>query len=101
MNATVMHRFQVEDPLHGEVDDAAGGGHLTAPMPGVVVSVAVVEGQMVKRGVALMILEAMKMEHTIVSPADGRVAAIHFAVGDRVGEGQELTAIEEEIKTDQ
>jgi 3-methylcrotonyl-CoA carboxylase alpha subunit len=96
-----MHRFQVEDPLHGEVDDAAGGGHLTAPMPGVVVSVAAVEGQMVKRGAALMILEAMKMEHTIVSPADGRVAAIHFAVGDRVGEGQELIAIEEEIENDQ
>lgn len=94
-----MHRLQVEDPLHGEVDDSGGGGHLTAPMPGVVVSVAVVEGQIVKRGAALMILEAMKMEHTIVAPADGRVATIHFAVGDRVGEGEKLIAIEDESES--
>ena len=94
-----MHRLQVEDPLHGEVDDSAGGGHLTAPMPGVVVSVAVVEGQIVKRGAALMILEAMKMEHTIVAPADGRVVTVHFAVGDRVGEGEELIAIEDESES--
>jgi 3-methylcrotonyl-CoA carboxylase alpha subunit len=52
--------------------------------------VAVKEGQAVTAGEVLMVIEAMKMEHTIAAPYDGVVRAIHFARGDRVPEGSEL-----------
>ena len=68
----------------------AEGGRLTAPMPGKVVSFAVKAGDTVKRGQALAVLEAMKMEHTIAAPADGVVAELLYAPGDQVVEGAEL-----------
>ena len=68
----------------------AEGGHLTAPMPGKVVSFAVKAGDSVYKGQALALMEAMKMEHTIASPADGTVAELLFAPGDHVTEGAEL-----------
>jgi 3-methylcrotonyl-CoA carboxylase alpha subunit len=49
----------------------------------------------VAKGQALLILEAMKMEHTITAPADGRVKEIHYAAGDQVLEGAELITLEE------
>ncbi|WP_342129666.1 acetyl/propionyl/methylcrotonyl-CoA carboxylase subunit alpha [Hydrogenophaga sp. OTU3427] len=66
------------------------GGRLTAPMPGKVVSFAVKAGDVVKKGQALAVLEAMKMEHTIAAPLDGTVAELLFAPGDQVSEGAEL-----------
>ena len=66
------------------------GGRLTAPMPGKVVSFAVKAGDVVKKGQALAVMEAMKMEHTIAAPADGTVAELMFAPGDQVTEGAEL-----------
>jgi 3-methylcrotonyl-CoA carboxylase alpha subunit len=68
----------------------AAGGKLTAPMPGKVIAVSAVAGAKVARGAALMVMEAMKMEHTIVAPADGIVAEVLYAVGDQVAEGAEL-----------
>ncbi len=59
-------------------------------MPGQVVAVAVKAGDVVTRGTRLMVIEAMKMEHTIMAPGDGTVTSIRFAVGDKVGEGEEL-----------
>jgi 3-methylcrotonyl-CoA carboxylase alpha subunit len=67
-----------------------GGGRLTAPMPGKVIAVATAAGAKVARGAALLVMEAMKMEHTIVAPADGIVAEVLYAVGDQVAEGAEL-----------
>jgi 3-methylcrotonyl-CoA carboxylase alpha subunit len=61
-----------------------------APMSGTVVAVLVKPGQSVAKGAALVVLEAMKMEHTIVAPAAGIVEAVNFAVGDRVAEGEDL-----------
>jgi 3-methylcrotonyl-CoA carboxylase alpha subunit len=49
-------------------------------------------GTSVQRGQPLMIIEAMKMEHTVAAPADGVVEAVRFAVGDQVEEGTELIA---------
>ncbi|TFY96293.1 acetyl/propionyl/methylcrotonyl-CoA carboxylase subunit alpha [Ramlibacter humi] len=66
------------------------GGRLTAPMPGKVVSFAVKAGDAVKKGQALAVMEAMKMEHTIAAPADGTVAEVLYAPGDQVAEGAEL-----------
>lgn len=72
----------------GEVH--AEGGRLTAPMPGKVVSFAVKAGDSVKKGQALAVMDAMKMEHTIAAPQDGVVAELLYAPGDQVVEGAEL-----------
>ena len=69
---------------HGET------GRLTAPMPGKLVSFAVKVGDSVKRGQTLAVMDAMKMEHTIVAPADGVVAELLYADADQVSEGAEL-----------
>ena len=83
------------DPLaHAGVEEAHGG-HLTAPMSGLVVAVMVKPGEQVAKGAPLMILEAMKMEHTIAAPAAGTVKAVNFAAGDRVKEGADLVDIDD------
>ena len=86
-------RLTLVDPL-AQTDDVEHGGHLTAPMSGTVVAVLVAPGDVVEKGAPLVVLEAMKMEHTIVAPAAGRVAAVHFGAGDRVGEGADLVDVE-------
>ena len=73
---------------------AARTGSLAAPMPGRIVQVMSRAGEAVKKGQALLILEAMKMEHTITAPADGVVKEIHFAAGEQVLEGVELITLE-------
>jgi 3-methylcrotonyl-CoA carboxylase alpha subunit len=77
-------------PAAGEDPTA---GKLTAPMPGRVTRVLVGPGAGISRGDPLMVIEAMKMEHTIVAPADGVVAAVRFGVGERVEEGAELITL--------
>jgi len=62
-------------------------------MPGRVTQVMVEVGDTVSRGKPLLIIEAMKMEHTVGAPADGVVEAVRFAVGDLVEEGAELIAL--------
>ena len=86
------HRLTIHDPGAAAAAQAGSGGLLTAPMPGKIVRVLVAEGDKVKRGTALIVLEAMKMEHTITAPADGVVERLAFAVGDQVQEGVELVA---------
>jgi 3-methylcrotonyl-CoA carboxylase alpha subunit len=72
----------------GEAEEATG--RLTAPMPGKVLSFAVKAGDAVKKGQALAVMEAMKMEHTISAPQDGVVGELMFAPGDQVMDGAEL-----------
>ena len=86
-------RISLRDELHG-LDVDAGGGTLAAPMPGKIVAVMVKPGQKVDKGTPLVVLEAMKMEHTIAAPADGVVKEIHYAPGEQVLEGAELIAFE-------
>ncbi len=74
----------------------AGGGRLTAPMPGKVIAVNTHAGARVNIGTPLLVMEAMKMEHTIVAPADGVVAELLYSVGDQVAEGAELVRFEAE-----
>jgi len=69
-------------------------GSLAAPMPGKVLQVLVQAGSEVAKGAPLVILEAMKMEHTIAAPHDGRVAEIHVKAGEQVDEGVELLRLE-------
>jgi len=68
-------------------------GMLVAPMPGRVISVLVKRDAIVNKGQALMVIEAMKMEHTIRAPADGTVTAISFSEGELVDEGSELLTV--------
>jgi 3-methylcrotonyl-CoA carboxylase alpha subunit len=80
----------IDDPRTKEFSASAATGGLTTPLPGIVSAVAVQEGQAVTAGEVLMVIEAMKMEHTIAAPYDGVVRSIHFVRGDRVPEGSEL-----------
>ena len=66
---------------------------VTAPMPGKVVKVNVSVGQAVKRGEAVLILEAMKMENDIVAPQDGTIASINVSNGDAVESGAVLVTM--------
>jgi acetyl/propionyl-CoA carboxylase alpha subunit len=71
----------------------AEAGSLVAPMPGAVVRVEVAAGASVAAGSTVIVLEAMKMEHAVRTPADGIVTAISVAVGDQVDSGQVLAVV--------
>jgi 3-methylcrotonyl-CoA carboxylase alpha subunit len=81
------------DPWQPRVVDEGGSGHLLAPMSGSIIAVNVKKGERVAKGAALLILEAMKMEHTISAPVDGVVEAVFFAAGEQVKEGAELVSL--------
>jgi 3-methylcrotonyl-CoA carboxylase alpha subunit len=83
-----------DDPLHLVEAGGAHGGGLTAPMPGKVVALLAAAGQQVDKGAPLLVLEAMKMEHTITAPKNGRVKAFRYAAGDQVADGAELVDFE-------
>ncbi|MBV6272711.1 acetyl/propionyl/methylcrotonyl-CoA carboxylase subunit alpha [Alcaligenaceae bacterium CGII-47] len=90
------HTLTWADPIalaEGQVDERQGG--LTAPMPGKILSIAVQAGQTIERGAPLIVMEAMKMEHTIHAPTDGIVEEVFFVVGDQVTEGSALIALRE------
>ena len=73
---------------------AAGGETVSAPMPGTILEVRVSNGQAVKEGDVLFILEAMKMENEILAPVAGKVAAVSVAKGATVSAGDALCAIQ-------
>jgi 3-methylcrotonyl-CoA carboxylase alpha subunit len=88
-----FRRLALKEPLQGINEDAVSGS-LAAPMPGRIAQVLTRPGAPVKRGDALLILEAMKMEHTITAPVDGVVKEVHYAAGEQVLEGALLIALE-------
>jgi 3-methylcrotonyl-CoA carboxylase alpha subunit len=88
-------RLRHVDPLAHAATEDAHGGHLTAPMSGAIVAIMVKPGDRVAKGAPLIVLEAMKMEHTIVAPADGIVATVNYGMGDRVAEGADLVDLED------
>ena len=79
-----------DDPLHLVPAGGHAGGGFTAPMPGKVAALLAPLGQRVEKGAPLLILEAMKMEHTLTAPEAGTVAAFRFAPGEQVEEGAVL-----------
>jgi 3-methylcrotonyl-CoA carboxylase alpha subunit len=82
------------DPFAGEAGEAAAASRIVAPMPGTVTRILAEPGADLQRGAPLIVLEAMKMEHTLRAPADGRLQALKCAVGDVVQEGAELAEFE-------
>ena len=94
------------DGPHGSIDltpvpdfvdpaDVVAEGSLLAPMPAAVVTVAVADGQQVARGDVIVVLEAMKMQHTITAPTDGLVTRLSVTAGSQVESGAVLAVIEE------
>jgi 3-methylcrotonyl-CoA carboxylase alpha subunit len=83
-------RIALSDPWVSAAGHHENEGSLSAPMPGKIVSLLAAPGQMVEKGSPLLVMEAMKMEHTILAPAAGAVEAFLFAPGDQVSEGATL-----------
>ena len=81
---TLRDRAPTSDAVADSVDN------LSAPMPGRITQVMVGEGTVVRSGALLMVLEAMKMEHNIIAPSNGKVEKLNFSVGDWVDENTML-----------
>ena len=112
LHLAVRHAFDAEGRLHLEVDgvqavitdltmqpaqsreSASSSGRLTPPMNGRVVAVLVEAGAVVTRGQGLIVLESMKMEHTLAAPCDGVLAELTCAVGEQVAPGKLLARVE-------
>ena len=95
-----LYPVTVEDEREKRLRAAAGGGvaetgefHLRAPMPGLVVAVPVAEGQQVKRGQVILILESMKMQNEIKAPRDGIIGRIRVKAGESVEQKQTLLSV--------
>jgi 3-methylcrotonyl-CoA carboxylase alpha subunit len=86
------------DPLAARAGEDPTAGRLTAPMPGRVTQLMVEPGMSIQRGQPLIVIEAMKMEHTVTAPADGVVETVRFAPGDLVEEGAELIVLAPEYQ---
>jgi biotin carboxyl carrier protein len=91
---------RVEDEREKRLRSAAGGGvaeagefNLKAPMPGLIVAIPVSEGQDVKKGQVLIILESMKMQNELKSPRDGTVHRIKARAGESVEQKQTLLSL--------
>ena len=89
----VQHVLQILDPLAHAGAAEVEVGRLSAPMPGKIIAIMVTPGALVEQGAALLIMEAMKMEHTIYAPAAGVVDALFYAVGDQVAEAAPLLSM--------
>jgi biotin carboxyl carrier protein len=95
-----LYPVKVEDEREKRLRAAAGGGvaetgeyHLKAPMPGLVIAVPVAEGQEVKKGQVLLILESMKMQNELKSPRDGKISRIRVKSGESVEQRQALLSV--------
>ncbi|MCA0302932.1 MAG: acetyl/propionyl/methylcrotonyl-CoA carboxylase subunit alpha [Proteobacteria bacterium] len=89
--------LRLSDPLDVTQYEAQAGaeGAVRAPLPGKIIDLKVKPGDTVSRGQPLLVLEAMKMEHTLAAPADGTVKAVRYGVGEQVAEGAELVEFED------
>src|SRR5215204_7347847 len=95
-----LYPVSVVDEREMRLRSAAGGGvaetgefHLRAPMPGLVVTVLVEEGQEIKKGQVILILESMKMQNELKSPRDGIMGRIRVRPGETVEQKQTLLSV--------
>ena len=91
-SATPQNDNQVAAPAASPAPAGAGKA-VTSPLPGVIIEVSVKEGQAVKAGQKVAVIEAMKMENEIQAPSDGTVTAVLVNKGDSVLEGAEIVKI--------
>jgi 3-methylcrotonyl-CoA carboxylase alpha subunit len=89
-------RLRLVDPLDVTQYEASavGEGSVRSPLPGKIIDLKVKAGDSVSKGQALLVLEAMKMEHTLAAPADGKIKSVRYAVGEQVSEGADLVEFE-------
>ena len=92
-----QYQVKVEDEREKRLRAAGGGGvveggefHLKAPMPGLIVAILVEDGQAVKKGQVLLILESMKMQNELKAPRDGVISRLRVKVGESVEQKQSL-----------
>ena len=89
-------KFRISAAIHGVEGDAVDADHPRAPMSGAVVALPVAVGDTVAPGDTLVVVEAMKMEHSIVAQIDAQVGEILVAIGEQVDEGDTLLLLEVE-----
>ncbi|HYX01470.1 MAG TPA: acetyl/propionyl/methylcrotonyl-CoA carboxylase subunit alpha [Reyranella sp.] len=94
----IIRRLRLVDPLDVTQYETAGAAEASvrSPLPGKIIDLRVKAGDRVSKGQPLLVLEAMKMEHTLAAPADGTVKTVRYAVGEQVAEGAELVEFEED-----
>lgn len=80
-------------PTAPKAAPAGAGKTIKSPLPGIIISINVKEGQAVTRGQKVAVIEAMKMENDILAECDGTITAIHAAKGDSVLEGADIVTI--------
>ncbi len=95
-----QYPVEVEDEREKRLRATAGGSvseageyHLKAPMPGMVVSILVEEGQKIEKGQVLLILESMKMQNELKAPRDGTIGRIRIKPGESVEQRQTLLSV--------
>ena len=95
-----LYELQVEDERERRLRASLGGGpaesgefHLRSPMPGLIVSIPIQEGQEVSKGDVLVVLESMKMQNELKSPRDGKVARVRVEEGDNVEQRETLLSV--------
>ena len=95
VDAPSGHRRLVRVPRFLDPSEQVASGSLLAPMPGSVVKVLVEQGQQVAAGDPVLVLEAMKMQHTVSAPTDGVVSRLEVAPGTQVAAGEVMAVVEE------
>jgi len=90
-------RLRLVDPLDVTQYEAVASGDASvrSPLPGKIIDLRVKAGDTVSKGQPLLVLEAMKMEHTLSAPTDGKIKSVRYAVGEQVAEGAELVEFED------
>jgi len=90
-------RLRLVDPLEVTQYEAVASADASvrSPLPGKIIDLRVKAGDTVSKGQPLLVLEAMKMEHTLTAPADGKIKSVRYAVGEQVAEGADLVEFEE------
>jgi len=90
------YEFTLDTGERSADEATAGDGAILSPMPGKIVSVAAKAGAKLKKGDPILVLEAMKMEHTLTAPFDGKLTELNAKAGAQVGEGVLLAKLEKD-----
>jgi acetyl/propionyl-CoA carboxylase alpha subunit len=90
------YEFTLDTGERSAGEATAGDGAILSPMPGKIVSVAAKAGAKLKKGDPILVLEAMKMEHTLTAPFDGKLIELNAKAGAQVSEGVLLAKLEKD-----